>query len=264
MIFKKIKKETESKPANPNLKKAVITRHRKDKNLCIKCGMDPHDGNCIEIYNIADNRNIEQPKKEMDTDRQKEAILTYRRKKLLCLRCGCENHNGPCTESYLQADNRTEEEKLERPAIVLAPKFKPVSLIETIDAQKNKEINIKLGKTQDIKLQRDYIVVSILKNKNEETILFSCLSLLSMTYKDYIVCIIGDMAKTFTYSDLLKVKKLHNIIQLNNNQQDIINHLYGCKILFSFENDYTDYCQKYGIRVQVLTNGRFPSRLLFK
>ena len=37
-------------------KKAIIQRHRKNKNLCLLCGLDIHTGQCTENYEKADLR----------------------------------------------------------------------------------------------------------------------------------------------------------------------------------------------------------------
>jgi len=238
------------------LKRSVTIGHRKRRNLCILCGKDKHEDVCIENYDKADNRPTEAEIKELNLKKQKEAVVTYRKKKLLCLRCGQDYHTGKCKETYEIADNRTIEEKIDRPAIIPTPKFKPIGITEEIDSRKNKEIRIKLNKTQNIKLQRDFIVLSILKSKNENVIEFSCLNVLSRKFKDSIVCIIGDLEKSFTYSDILKIHKLTNIKKISDNEQDIVNHLYGCSTLYSFENDYTDYCQKHGIKVYIFDNDK--------
>jgi hypothetical protein len=246
-----------------HLKRAVITGHRRRKGLCIRCGKNPHDGDCIEIYETSDTRNEEKSEeKNLDLRRKKDVIIIYRKKKLLCIRCGREHHNGSCEETYEIADNRTDEERRDRPATIPTPKFKPIGIIEAIDTQKNKDISIKLQKTIDIKLHRDYIALSILKSEHDNIVEFSCLNMLSRKYKDYIICIIGDIDKNFTYSEILRIKKMVNIRRISNDQQDIINHLYGCKILYSFRNDYTDYCQKYGIKVYVFEEKKNVTSIL--
>lgn len=246
------------------LKRTVTVGHRKRKNLCIKCGLDLHEGNCTENYFKVDMRNIIETKKELDTDKQKNSIINYRKKKILCLRCGKENHNGCCEENYEKVDNRTEEEIKERPATISAPKFKPVTILEEINNLNSKEVKIQLKKTQDIKLQREFIILSILPSNEGNIIEFSCLQYLSRKYKDMIVCIIGDLDKSFTYSDMTKIKKLTNIKSIKNDIQDIVNYLWNCKILLSFENDYTDYCQKNLISVYIFEKGKNANSILKK
>ena len=250
------------KEAGIRLRKAVIIGHRRRKDLCTVCGKSPHAGDCIENYIKVDMRETTEIKQELDLLKQKNSIINYRKKKILCLRCGKEQHNGCCDESYEKVDNRTEVEKIERPAIISAPKFKPVTILEEIKTLQAKEIKIQLKKTKNIKLQRDFIVLSILPSMDGNIVEFSCLQHLSRRYKNLIVCIIGDLEKTYTYSDMLKIKKLTNIHQIKGDIQDVINHLFSCKMLLSFENDYTDYCQKNSIPVYIFEKGKNANSIL--
>jgi hypothetical protein len=245
------------------MRRAVIIRHRKEKNLCLQCGRDFHDGNCIEEYTKTDNRNIQiKDSKILDLRRKKDTILSYRKKKLLCPRCGKEQHNGACIENYEKSDNRTEEEKRDRPATIPTPKVQSFTILEEIKSAINKEVKIKLQMTQIIKLQRDFIVLCILPSKNGNIVEFSCLNHLSRRYPHYIIVIVGELEKNFPYSDLMKIRKLTNVKLISSNQQEIINYLCKCKCLFSFENDYTDYCQKELIKTHVFEDGKNANNFL--
>jgi len=251
------------KDKSKRMRRAVIIRHRKEKNLCLRCGKNLHDSDCTEEYTKTDNINIHiKDSKILDLKRKKDTILSYRKKKLLCPRCGREQHNGACLENYEKSDNRTEEEKRDRPATILTPKVQSFTILEEIKSIIDKEIKIKLEMTQVIKLQRDFIVLCILPSKNGNIVEFSCLNQLSRRYPHYIIGIVGDLEKNFPYSDLMKIRKLTNIKLISNIQQEIINYLYGCKCLFSFKNDYTDYCQKNFIKMYIFDDGKNANNFL--
>jgi ribosomal protein S27AE len=84
-------------------KKSVALRWRKSKKLCLRCGTEIHEGDCIENYEKVDLRNIDNSNIQSETDfnKRKKTILNYRRKKDLCLRCGKDKHEDQCDEIIL-------------------------------------------------------------------------------------------------------------------------------------------------------------------
>jgi len=253
-------KET-SEEKSFRLKRAVTVGHRKRFGLCIRCGKNPHDGFCEEDYIRSDTRvMINENSKELDLIKKKNTIISYRKRKKLCLKCGREYHNGTkCTETYEQADNRTDIEKKERPAIVPSSKDLNNTIIKPSEL---KELKIQLKKTENIKLQRQYIVLCIHRSKHDNIVEFSCLNQLSKKYQSYIICIIGDLEKTFPYSDMLKIKRFPNIKQITGGKQEIINYLWNCKKFLSFQNDYVDYCQNNLIPVYVFDENKNATNFL--
>lgn len=256
--------ETKSEKSK-RLKMAVIIGHRKRMGLCIACGKEIHDASieCIHDYKKADNRQIQIEGKLIDIQRKKDTIISYRRRKKLCVKCGKELHNNPnCIETYEQVDNRTIEERKDRPAIIATPKTKSETILNEIITFNSKEIKIQLQKTAEVILQRAYIVLCINKSTNGNIIEYSCLNQLSKKYPHYIICIVGNIEKEFPFSDVLKIKKLINIRHISNDQQEIVNYLWNSKGLFSFENDYTDYCKKNKIPVFIFEKDKNATNFL--
>ena len=249
------------------LKKNVISGHRKRKGLCQKCGLDPHDGDCIEIYNKTDNRPEFQPKPvtfNMDPERRILVIEGFRRKKKLCLICGQEPHDGDCTPIYDKADKRSAVEVKERPAIIPTPKDKPVTILEEMAKEKfqNKNVDITNQKTEEIKLQRRFIVLSVIPSESGYVVEFSCINQLSKKYKNHIICIIGDINKSLPYSDFLKLKRLLNIMILDKPKKDIFNYLHSSDMFLSFKNEYTHYCNSNSIKTYIFDDDKNATNFL--
>lgn len=236
------------------LKKIVIQRHRRNKNLCILCGKDPHDGECEESYIKADMRDIT-IKKEVEknkakskiTPHKKATIIHYREEKKLCPKCGKELHEGDCIEDFSQSDNRTQEEKEFRPAVVTAP---PRPTQE--DAHNNAKINetiLNMSPTKKIELYRGFIVINLTKSViNGYRIELSAINQLSMRFKDYILVLMGNIDEYFSYLDSMKLKVLTNITNVPfYTKQDMINYISSSKKYFSFYDDYIEYCKKNNI-----------------
>lgn len=262
----------EEKPLKDN-KRAVIIGHRKRLELCILCGKNVHTDSCTEIYDRADNRSdteknhpIKYSKKVLDLKKKKDTIIIYRSKKLLCLRCGLEKHEGNnCIESYEMSDNRTLVEKEERPAIISTVKEKPLTIIEEIKQDKIQisKIDVTCKKTETIKLQRDFIVLNITPSSKGDIVDFSCISQLSKKYNNHIICVIGDLSKSLPFSDLLKLKKLSNIITLDkSNKQNIYNYLHSCDMFLSFKNEYTYYTAANRIKTYIFEDGKNATSFL--
>lgn len=232
------------------MKRAVVMRHRKDKNLCLRCGKDIHEGDCIEDYTKADMRTkVMRLKIEVDSDKKKNTIISYRKKKNLCERCGKEKHIGECKEDYTQSDNRTKSEIKSRPAIVSTPKEKKTSILEEMLYEKN--IDLEVVPNEKVSLFRDFIVIILKDSKHGNRIEFSCINQLSKRFKDLIICLIGDVEKHFVYSDLLKLKTFTNIHLVKTNDiQTIVNYIGSCKKLFTYpDTTYSSICIKYKIPI---------------
>lgn len=229
------------------LKAAVTIGHRKRKGLCIKCGRDIHDGDCIENYKRADNRKIQIEGKLIDIQKKKDTIISYRKRKKLCTKCGREKHNEPdCIETYEQVDCRPIEEKIERPAIIVTPKDKPIQILE--DIKRTEPLKVYLEPSKLVILQRDFIVVDIRPSTTGKRVEFSCLNQLSTKFKDHIICIAGRIEKIFPYSDYLKTKKLSNIHEIQNQtEQEIVNYVCSSKKYFGFDDRYVNQCLKRNI-----------------
>lgn len=238
-----------------HLKKIVVQRHRKNKNLCLRCGKELHDGDCVEDYTKADMRDStikkeqeEQIKREtIITPRKKTTIIHYREEKQLCVRCGKELHDGDCEEDYTKSDNRTDEEKQFRPAIITAP-----SRPTQEDARKNTQIDndiLSLEPNKKIKFYRDYIVINLSRSAiNDYQIQLSAIIQLSTRLKDYILVLIGNVDNYFSYLDALKLQTLTNIHNVRFcTKQDMINYISGCRKYLSYYDDYIEYCKKKNI-----------------
>ena len=219
---------------NPNiLKQNIIKGWRRRKNLCISCGKDLHDGECDPDYTKVDMRESDLPEKELNQDKRKETIISYRRKKELCIRCGKDIHEGPCEENFVQSDMRTEEEKEKDPRIISIPK-KQEDYIE--------EPEINLDATEETKYIRKFILFDITEGPKGERFDYSDLRYICKKYQDYIVCVIGNLDEMFPYAQVLELRKITNLMQLNClTDQDIVNHIWSCKYFISFKSRFTIY-----------------------
>ncbi len=247
-----------------HLKRAVIQRHRKDKNLCLRCGTDIHNGQCIEIYNKADNREKETKKVIVDIDRRNRTITSYRKKKNLCLRCGQEKHEGSCEEEYSKSDNRIETEKQKRPAIIKTPKKQSKSILQTIKEQKTIPCKLsELKQTNKPVFQRSFILVDLHHSKKNNKFLYSSLEFIIQRYKSHITAVVGRMSKLFVYSDYLKLKKSPNLYQIQyEDTQTTINHICDCELFISYPNELTDYCLYHKIPVCILPDDKDIDNLI--
>lgn len=241
------------------LKKIVIQRHRRNKNLCLRCGKDPHEGDCEESYLKADMRNVSVEKetaqsKNKITPHKKATIIHYREEKKLCPKCGKELHEGDCIEDFSQSDNRTQEEKQFRPAIVTAPP-RPTQEDAHNTAQINESI-LSMKPTKKIELYRNFIVVNLAKSViNEYRIELSAITQLSTRFKDYIIVMMGNIDEYFSYLDSMKLKTLTNVLNVPFfTKQDMINYVSSCKKYLSFYDDYIEYCKKNGIHYYEFDN----------
>ena len=233
--------------ANKDSNKArmnVVIRWRRKKNLCLRCGKDPHEGDCVEIYDKSDMRNVKAEPKVVNEDKKKETIVAYRKRKLLCLKCGEMVHSGDCIESYEQSDMRPEEEKDKDPRTVTTPKL-------NIFDRKEEKSNLDLEQTMRTKYNRDFILVDIRPNEFfKNRITFVDIRYLSKRFSNCIICIIGKPEKILPYAEVLQLKKLVNVVYLKNENraQEIVNYIYDCKYFISFESEYTRFAKDKNIK----------------
>lgn len=229
-------------------RKNVIIGHRKRMILCTRCGQDIHNGSlCKETYIKADMRNKE-PTILVDQDRRIKTIISYRKRKNLCIRCGLELHpDSPCEENYEKSDKRQQDDKDKRPAIVETPKIKEDSLLDILS--KNKNIEEKdLSNINKIKLQRSHITININFSPKGHRVEFSFLNYISRKYQNHIICCIGSFSKLFIVSELIKLRKLPNIIDISGNTPNmILSYIYGSTYFFSYECDYTSISVNLGV-----------------
>ena len=178
---------------------------------------------------------------------RKNRILGHRRKKKLCLKCGKEkDHFGDCLESYCLVDNRINKIEVEK----IIPKI-----------EEKEEIN--LLKTKEIILQRPFIVLDLSHSKNGNIVEYNCLNYISKTYKDFIICIFDDLEKHFSLAEMIKIKKLINILDLKYMPlQEKINIICSCKCLFSFPGQFTNYCKKHNLIYYVFDENKNSTCIL--
>jgi len=226
-------------------RKNTISRWRKKKQLCLRCGLDVHEGDdCIENYEVVDLRIKEVEVKQINEDKRKDTVIQYRKKKQLCLRCGLDVHEGvDCVENYESSDLRPEEEKKEDPRIVETPKLK-------IFEHNVEDTSIKLEATDQATFNRPFIIVDV----REKYIGFIELRYLSVRFSNCIICVLGDINSIYPYSDVLKTSKLINVIRMKNdhNQQNVINHISGCKYFIGHDSDYSRYAITKNIKTVIL------------
>ena len=259
-----------------------IVAYRRKKNLCEKCGscLDKCDHVCVENYIKNDMRGKEIPKNhplvvtidisnctnEISKQVKKRTIVSYREKKNLCCRCGkdiidiCKNNQ--CQENYEKVDNRLEEKKDLDPRTIITPKKKETSIIndiqtEVLNRQYLKNVDDSFLKlTGQIKSNqicvRDYIIIDINPSEFNQKIDFSYINYMVKKYPSTIVYLLGHPMKIFSYTDILKLKKLLRVCPIRNVlEQNIINHVCGCKRFFGFPSKYSTYCMLHKIPLTI-------------
>lgn len=249
----------------PHLKKAIIIRHRKDKNLCLRCGKDIDAmckaSKCIENYIKADMREQTPLPSTPLTQRKMLTIKYYRKQKKLCLLCGKELHEGICKEDYTKSDNREQSDKEFRPAVIKTPKNSKKFIIDSIID--NNKPPVLLSKTKDIQLHRNSILITLQNSGSANLIDFSCINQLSKKFSDYLIILIGSPDKYFPYSDFLKLKKLTNIFIIEKlSNQEMINYLHAVKKYFSYENEFIDYCKRNKLQYYQFQNDKNASNVM--
>lgn len=229
-------------------RKAAIIRHRRDKNLCERCGTSSCDKiSCVETYDRSD---MEKPEKLKYTqkDRKKNSIRTYRKKKNLCVLCGMEDLlNHTCNENYVKSDMRNSGNE----TIVKTPKRKKSYIKDIIKTEKvNKEyietstdpLN-RMVPTEDLSFNRKHVVIDVSKSETNQLIEYSYLEFMIKRYPSFLFFLIGNPSSVFTLYEMTQLKKFINV-QIIENLLDIniINHMSKASRVFGFSTRYLVYC----------------------
>lgn len=215
----------------------AILRHRKNKNLCLKCGKDLHDGECIEDYSKSDNRDsITKDDKKEVTKKSIETIQSYRKKKELCIKCGNEIHSGECIENYSKSDTRINEEKNQRPAQVTF-NCKPQATVgekiinNDIVIQKDPKI---------IKLMRPFIIIDINRSRFDKIIEWSAITQICRKNPNYITFIYGDISK-YLVTEIAMLKKMPSLQHLKVSIDEYANYIASSYMFYSYPSKYTSF-----------------------
>lgn len=256
-----------------------VTGYRKKKNLCIQCGRfdkgTPHE--CIENYIKADMRDVDLPEEvidchsngeslrdNIDVDKVKEeaskkTIQSYRDRKNLCLVCGKDKHDSDCNPNYERADMRPTNEIESDPRTVITPKKKEISILEEMTndvinrafLERSSDEFMKLRPSVEIAAPRPFIVIDI--NLSDTGQKFDISFLEYMNHKhNYIIFLLGDPSTVYSFIELEKIKKLIGMCPIRNLlDQNIINHLHGCKRFFGFPSRFSTYCIIHNIPMTV-------------
>lgn len=215
----------------------AIIRHRKSKGLCPRCGLDKHDGDCIENYEKSDMRGIIVPKKQI-SQKSIETIVSYRKRKNLCLKCGKEIHSGDCIENYEKSDNRDDQEKLSRPAVISTKKEQQKTILEKIETNDT----ILLKPTKEIKLFRDFVIIDIKHSRMDKIIEWGAILQISKKYDNVITFVVGDILKEYNVLVYNSLRKQPQIQMLNCiNEEEYINYIASCKEFYSYPSKYTAF-----------------------
>ena len=215
----------------------AIIRHRIAKGLCVRCGLDKHDGECIENYEKSDMRGIQIPKKQI-SKKSIETIISYRKRKHLCLKCGKDLHSGDCIENYDKSDNRDESKKIERPAIITTKKESIKTISQKIE--ENDVVNFK--PTKEIKLFRDFIIIDISHSKMDKIIEWGAILQISKKYDNVITFVVGDILKEYNVLIYNSLRKQPQIQMLNCiDEEEYINYIASCKEYYSYPSKYTTF-----------------------
>jgi len=227
--------------------KGICCRWRPKKGLCVRCGLDTHEGTCEENYEKVDMRSTTKKHKPNSVDNNKKikTIQSYRKKKGLCLKCGLLEGTQPCIENYTKSDNRKEEEKKDDPRTVKTPKEQIKTVIEVTQSKKKFKFISKNINYDKSPFNRKYILLDLFESKDGYRIDFSAINHLSKTYSTYLICIVGDLNKYFKYDDILKINKDINIYVV---KDQIVKYLNHCNMFLSYHNDYKDFCNDYDIK----------------
>lgn len=249
--------------AQPSIFKInAIVRHRKLKGLCPKCGLDKHDGECIENYEKSDMRdhihnNINttiQSKKKIET------IISYRKRKNLCLKCGHEIHSGDCIENYEKSDNRSIEEQKSRPATITTKKQSNKSILQKIESN---DIIVQKP-TKEIKLFRDFVIIDIKHSQLDKIIEWGAILQISSKYQNTITFVYGDILKEYNvlvYNSLRKQPQIQMLSCIN--EEEYINYIASCKEFYSYPSKYTSFSILQGVNT-VIFDERYNATAFMK
>lgn len=224
-------------------KKNAIIRHRKNKNLCIKCGNDIHSGECVEDYSKSDNRveyitddnSIESIETQVNK-KSIETIIAYRKKKDLCIKCGNNIHSGECEEDYSKSDTRIQSEKDQRPAQVTfncEPQKTIGEKIANNDVVSVKELKL-------IKLMRPFIIIDIKPSRFDKIIEWSAIIQICRKNPNFITFIYGDISK-YLITETAMLKKLPNLQHLKVTEDEYVNYIASSSMFYSYPSKYTSF-----------------------
>jgi hypothetical protein len=235
-------------------KKSIAIRWRKAKNLCLNCGKDVHNELCTENFDKVDTREKIIEVKEVDLDKKKKTILNYRKKKQLCINCGKEEHpNSDCLLNFVQSDNRTVEEKISDPRTIITPK----SNKEIITDLKVEE-HIKYDESELVspKYSRDFILIDIRDSSKDDRVDFTVVRYLCKKFQNEIICTIGSIEETYTWTEVVQLKKMNNITEIKSIlEKNIASHILHSKLFLSFPSKYTTFALENKKQVYIFKEG---------
>jgi len=228
----------------------------------------------VETENLSENMVVDSSKaiseqekkdseeKQVEITNSIKTVISYRDRKGLCIKCGKVDAGveHTCVEDYTHADMRTEEEKESDDRTIKTPKEQKLTITEQdkqnhinkaiLDADLNPMF--KLGKSQDLTIQRDYIMIDLSKSATGQKFDVGYIEYMSHKYKNMIIFIIGDLDNTYTFKELTIIKKIANVCPIVNlMRQNIVNYLHGCKRFFGFPSDYITYCMIHNLPATV-------------
>lgn len=206
-----------------------------------------------ESTNVSEEEKQDSNEKQVEVTNAIKTVISYRDRKGLCIKCGKVDADieHTCVEDYTHADMRTEEEKEADDRTIRTPKEQKLTITEQ---EKQNHINkamleadinpmFKLTKSQDLTIQRDYIMIDLSKSATGQKFDVGYIEYMSHKYKNMIIFIIGDLENTYTFKELTIIKKIANVCPIVNlMRQNIVNYLHGCKRFFGFPSDYITYC----------------------
>jgi hypothetical protein len=258
-----------------------IVSYRRKKGLCGSCGAFPsgQQHKCIENYIKTDMVGVEIDKNDPYvvcdgdanisnyTDKIKEevrrkTVVSYREKKNLCLRCGNDItdlcNQTSCEENYDIADRRQNKE--EDPRTIITPKKKEPSILDSMQLNILNKEYLKYSNDEFLKIEptnimvavRNFIIIDINHSEFNQRIDFSYVNFMIRKHCNYIIYLLGDPIKIFPYSDILKLRKMVGVCLIRNVlDQNIVNHICGCKRFFGFPSRYSTYCMLHKIPVTI-------------
>lgn len=225
--------------ANTNksiLRKNRIIGHRRKKNLCTKCGNILHPDECVESYQIVDNRPKEVIQKEKETLAEMKKTIEL------------PKESKPMNDEF----GIKVAEFLEKPLKYYKengfPPMPPASEITGV-LPMNAPTNISFTRVSDlydqkIILNREYIILDISKSSKGNIVELSGVSQICQKYKDYIVCIFGNIETHFNIANIMKIRKLTNIHEAKFiGNITPVSYIMNCKLYMSYINKNIDICK---------------------
>lgn len=236
-------------------KQRIILRWRKEKNLCLFCGIDKHEGDCKKDFSKVDLRqnNLSRTLISIDFNKKKNTILHYRKKKNLCISCGLDKHQGTCTETFEKSDMRSQQQKEIDPRTILTPKKDKIQIeVEEIDKSL-----VDLVKQNDPIYNRQYILLDLTDSNKGYRIEFSAVRYLSTTFKDLILLYYGSFDSHFIMEEIWKLKKLVNVHEIKIvTDQGMIDLIWKCNRFFSYKSKFTTYALHHNIPIYLFDSDK--------